>query len=146
MSRNKWFSKFSSSHFLLYSCLGFNIIRKKTKYLRLIKHVYFVLLLAVSRPSQIYEDLSSDDEENETESIPRRSHRKHKDSRPKDSSPTQRNFSPTQRRRIKALPPLESEDSERPVDRRSPSTPTASGYPMPTESEFLVVKFSSFFC
>nr|XP_034316493.1 uncharacterized protein LOC117685971 [Crassostrea gigas] len=47
----------------------------------------------------------------------------------KDSSPTQRNFSPTQ----KALPPLESEDSERPVDRRSPSTPTASGYPMPTE-------------
>ena len=25
MSRNKWFSKFSSSHFLLYSCLGFKI-------------------------------------------------------------------------------------------------------------------------
>lgn len=91
------------------------------------------LSAAVSRPSQIYEDLSSDEEENETESIPRRSPRKHKDSRPKDSSPTQRNFSPTQRRRVTALPPLESDDSERPVDMRSPSTPTASGYPMPTE-------------
>lgn len=91
------------------------------------------LSAAVSRPSQIYEDLSSDDEENETESIPRRSARKHKDSRPKDSSPTQRNSSPTQRRRMTALPPLESDDSERPVDMRSPSTPTASGYPMPTE-------------
>lgn len=32
-----------------------------------------------------------------------------------------------------ALPPLESDDSERPVDRKSPSTPTASGYPMLTE-------------
>ncbi|XP_052709493.1 uncharacterized protein LOC128184164 isoform X2 [Crassostrea angulata] len=91
------------------------------------------LSAAVSRPSQIYEDLSSDEEENETESIPRRSPRKHKDSRPKDSSPTQRNSSPTQRRRMTALPPLESDDSERSVDRRSPSTPTASGYPMPTE-------------
>lgn len=93
----------------------------------------YELSAAVPRPSQIYEDLSSDEEENETESIPRRSPRKHKDSRPKDSSPTQRNSSPTQRRRMTALPPLESDDSERPVDRRSPSTPTASGYPMPTE-------------
>lgn len=83
--------------------------------------ILYVLLLAVSRPSQIYEDLSSDEEENETESIPRRSPRKHKDSRPKDSSPTQRNSSPTQRRRMTALPPLESDDSERPIDRRSPA-------------------------
>lgn len=129
----------------LFVYLSFNIIRKKI----VTTHqtcILYVLLLAVSRPSQIYEDLSSDEEENETESIPRRSPRKHKDSRPKDSSPTQRNSSPTQRRRMTALPPLESDDSERPVDRRSPSTPTASGYPMLTESEFLVVKFLVFCC
>lgn len=123
----------------LFVYLSLNIIRKKTKYLPLIKHVYYVLFLAVSRPSQIYEDLSSDEEGIETDSIPRRSPRKHQDSRPKDSSPTQR-------RRMTALPPLESDDSERAVHGRSPSTPTASGYPMPPESEFFVVKFLIFFC
>lgn len=104
----------------LFVYLSLNIIRKKTKYLPLIKHVYYVLFLAVSRPSQIYEDLSSDEEGIETDSIPRRSPRKHQDSRPKDSSPTQRRW-------MTALPPLESDDSERAVHGRRPSTPTASG-------------------